>query len=243
MIKENSSLFAPTSYSNSRFSKTSGYFWDKISRKYSQQQIKDYEAYEFKLEKTQSFFPPNAAVLEFGCGTGMTALNHADKVGHIHAIDSSQKMIAIARENLSQSAAANVEFEVASIEDISAERKLFDVVLGLNVLHLLESPQDVISAVQKLLKPGGVFISSTHCVGDKTPWVRWLVPVGQLFSIMPFVKVFTESDLIRWHSEAGFTPEFDWASEKSPSTIFMVSKVKTDPPASDGRENSGAQNA
>lgn len=40
-------------------------------------------------------------VLEFGCGTGTTALAHAAYVRHILAIDIADRMIEIARQNAS----------------------------------------------------------------------------------------------------------------------------------------------
>jgi len=228
---------------NPRANYKSGRFWDKIAHKYSQQPIKDIEAYAFKLEKTQSYFPLKAVVLEFGCGTGMTALYHAAKVEQVLAIDTSPNMIQIARERLQQLGLDNVTFEVASIEDVAHADNAFDVILGMSVLHLLPNPEVVLFKIRKLLKPDGVFISSTHCVGDKSPWIRRLVPLGQFLKIMPFVKLFTKSDLKKWLSNAGFSVEFEWAAVKSPSTLFLISKIKGDQSSLILGEKDGHQNA
>ncbi len=76
---------------------TSSKFWDKIAEKYSKQPIADEASYQKKLEVTRGYLQPEMEVLEFGCGTGSTALIHAPYVKHIRAIDISSKMIAIAK--------------------------------------------------------------------------------------------------------------------------------------------------
>ena len=71
-------------------------FWDRIARKYAQDPIADQTSYEHKLEKTRAHFTPGSRVLEYGCGTGSTAILHAPHVREIVATDLSDEMIAIA---------------------------------------------------------------------------------------------------------------------------------------------------
>lgn len=72
-------------------------FWDKIADKYSKQPIADEASYQQKLQVTQEYFKSDRSVLEFGCGTGSTAIIHAPYVKHIRAIDISANMISIAK--------------------------------------------------------------------------------------------------------------------------------------------------
>jgi ubiquinone/menaquinone biosynthesis C-methylase UbiE len=72
-------------------------FWNKIAEGYSRQPIADETAYQKKLQVTREYFQPSMNVLEFGCGTGSTAIAHAPYVQHIRAIDFSANMIAIAQ--------------------------------------------------------------------------------------------------------------------------------------------------
>ncbi len=85
-------------------------FWDKIAERYSKQPIADEAAYQKKLEVTREYFRPDMEVLEFGCGTGSTAINHAPYVKHIHAIDISSKMIEIAQGKADAEKVTNVTF-------------------------------------------------------------------------------------------------------------------------------------
>ena len=72
-------------------------FWEKIADQYSKESIADEAAYQKKLQVTQEYLKPHMEVLEFGCGTGSTAIIHAPYVKHIRAIDFSSNMIEIAR--------------------------------------------------------------------------------------------------------------------------------------------------
>lgn len=61
-------------------------FWDRMANKYARQPIADEAAYQHKLDVTRQHFTPQSKVLEFGCGTGSTALLHAPhvKIGRAH---------------------------------------------------------------------------------------------------------------------------------------------------------------
>ncbi|MBT00031.1 MAG: hypothetical protein CMI01_15320 [Oceanospirillaceae bacterium] len=74
---------------------TSSEFWDRVAAGYSKRPIADTESYARKLAATQALMHPDMQVLEFGCGTGSTALEHAPHVSHIVATDLSAKMISM----------------------------------------------------------------------------------------------------------------------------------------------------
>ena len=156
-------------------------FWDKVALKYSKRPVADEAAYQRKLEVTQQYLRPDMQVLEFGCGTGSTAIVHAPHVAHIHATDISGKMIEIARSKAASGNITNISFEVSTIEDLDARDGAYDVVMGHSILHLLEDKDAAIAKAHRLLKPGGVFVSSTFCGGDSHRWLRFVLPVGQFF--------------------------------------------------------------
>ena len=102
---------------------TSAQFWNKVAAGYSKQPIADEAAYQKKLQVTREYFQPNMKVLEFGCGTGSTAIAHAPYVQHIQAIDFSSNMIEIAQAKAEAQNIQNVTFEPASIDDLSVPDK------------------------------------------------------------------------------------------------------------------------
>ncbi|EDX82801.1 Methyltransferase domain family [Synechococcus sp. PCC 7335] len=169
-------------------------------------------------------------VLEFGCGTGSTAIVHAPYVKHIRAIDFSSNMIVIAQGKADAQNIQNVTFEQASIDELSAPDQTYDAVLGLNVLHLLANKEAVIAKVYDLLQLSGVFITSTFCLGDTMAWFKLVAPVGQFLGLFPSIKVFTVKDLENSLTDAGFAIDNQWQPKdyKSPignaKIVFIVTK-------------------
>ena len=68
-------------------------FWDRIAVRYAKNPVSDKAAYQKKLVLTQQYLSADMNVLDFGCGTGSTAIVHAPYVNSYHAIDVSPRMI------------------------------------------------------------------------------------------------------------------------------------------------------
>ncbi len=198
-------------------------FWDKIAERYSKQPIADEASYQKKLQVTREYFQPNMEVLELGCGTGSTAITHAPYVKHIRAIDISSKMIAIAQGKADAKGVTNITFERSAIDDLSVQDNSLDVVLGFSILHLLDNKEEVIGKVYKVLKPGGIFVSSTVCLGDTLKIIKFIAPIGKFFGLMPLVKVFTTNELEDCLSNAGFEIDHQWQPGKN-KAVFIVAK-------------------
>ena len=202
-------------------------FWDKIADKYSKQPIVDEASYQKKLQITQEYFKPDMEVLEFGCGTGSTAIIHAPYVKHIKAIDFSSEMIEIAKGKVEDRDISNVTFEQLTIEELEVEECSYDAVLGLNILHLLANKEKIIAKVYKMLNPGGIFVTSTVCLGDKMKWFKIIAPIGRFFGLMPLVKVFTTKELLDSLIDTGFAIDYHWQPSNSQGLfkgIFIVAK-------------------
>lgn len=185
-------------------------FWDKVAERYAKIPIKDEESYQRKLRETQAHFTPETELLEFGCGTGSTALRHAPHVKHILASDISAKMIEIARRKAADQGIGNVTFEVSAVEALEAPEAAFDMVLGLNILHLLEDKEAAIAKVNRLLKPGGRFVSSTVCLTGIFRVLQLVAPLGRLLGKMPLVRFFTAQEVLDGLAAGGFAIETQW---------------------------------
>jgi len=198
-------------------------FWDKIAVRYSKRPVSDEAAYQKKLQVTREYFRPDMEVLEFGCGTGSTAIAHAPYVKHIRAIDISSKMIEIAQGKADAGNIKNVTFERSTMDDFSAPAQTLDAVLGLNILHLLENKERVIAAVYRMLKPGGIFVTSTACLGDSLKFLKFVAPIGRVLGLIPLVKVFTTRELVASLTEAGFAIDHQRLPGKY-RAVFIVAK-------------------
>lgn len=202
-------------------------FWDKIAERYSKSPIADEVAYQKKLHETRKYFRPDMEVLEIGCGTGSTAISHAPYVKNIQAIDISSNMIDIAQGNADAENIENVTFIHSTIDDFSAPNESLDAVLGLSILHLLKNKKEVIARVHRMLKPGGVFITSTACLGDSTmKYLKIIVPIGKFFGLMPLVKVFTKKELEECLTDAGFNIDYQWQPGKNKAVFIVAMKAE-----------------
>lgn len=198
-------------------------FWDKVAERYAKRPIADEAAYQKKLEVTRRYFRPNMEVLEFGCGTGSTAIAHAPYVKHIRAIDISSKMIEIAERKAAAARIDNVTFEQSTIEDMRIADQSVGAVLGLSILHLLNDKETAIGEVHRMLKPDGIFVTSTACLGDTMKLFKYVAPLGRFFGVMPLVKVFTTKELQHSLTNAGFEIDYQWQPGKG-KAVFIVAK-------------------
>ena len=203
-------------------------FWDKLADSYARQPIADEAAYQRKLQITRGHLRPDMEVLEFGCGTGSTAILHAPHVRHITAIDFSEAMLAIARDKAATSGIGNVTFERADITSFVAPEASYDVILGLSILHLLADKDAVIAKVFGLLKPGGVFISSTACMGDTMGFFKVIAPLGKAVGLLPQLDVMTTAELVRSLTNAGFAIEHQWQPGRG-KAVFIVARAGSIP--------------
>lgn len=203
---------------------TSPRFWNLIAGRYARTPVADEAAYQHKLAATRRLLSPEMAVLEFGCGTGTTALQHAPFVRRYTGIDFSPKMIAIARDKATAAGQTNLSFEVARIEEWTAPDHSYDAILGMSILHLLEDKEAVLTKVHRLLKPGGLFVSSTVCATDMPRIVTWILRVGNALGLLPLVRRFSDSDLVASHIEAGFVIKDRWRPGPG-QAVFLVAQV------------------
>lgn len=198
-------------------------FWDRIAQKYERTPIADEASYQTKLSITREYMSSDMNVLEFGCGTGSTALLHAPYVRTIDAIDLSGNMIAIAQDKAEAEGITNVSFSRSAIEDFDAPDASLDMVMGMSILHLLADRHGAISKVFDLLKPGGTFVSSTVCLAEGYSFLRYVGPIGTALGILPILRVFTARELVASMQAAGFQIERQWQPGNR-KAVFVVAK-------------------
>lgn len=198
-------------------------FWDRIAKRYAKRPVADEDTYQRKLRLTQEYLTPDMQVLEFGCGTGSTALIHASHVKHILAIDISPKMLGIAQGKADVDKITNVTFRCASIDDFSAPDANFDAIMGHSILHLLEDRDAAIAKAHAMLKPGGIFVSSTVCIAEKMKFLKLIAPVGRFLGLLPILKVFTIKELTENVVKRGFEIEQQWPAPDG-LTAFIIAK-------------------
>ena len=165
-------------------------FWDKIANKFDKR-AKHFE--QPPIEKTKQYLNTNDIVLDYGCATGTITYEIVGSVNKIVGIDFSSKMIDAANGKSVEYKLENVEFVKSTIFDKRYNQGSFDVVLAFNILHLIENREKVLQRINELLKPGGMVISATACMGEYTfiNFLQFLIfkPLAKL-GIVPNLKIF-----------------------------------------------------
>lgn len=167
-------------------------FWDKQADNYDNSE-KRYELIHIKaVENTKKYLDVSDIVLEYGCGTGKKAFELAGNVKEIHAIDISSEMIKIAKRGAVERKIENVDFTKATIFDEIYKKESFNAILAFNILHVLKNNQQVIQRITELLKPGGLFISTTTCLKEKMGFLNKI----QLYLYFPLIKLHLIPDML-----------------------------------------------
>lgn len=198
-------------------------FWDRLATRYAKRPVADQASYETKLEKTRRHFKPDMKLLEFGCGTGSTAIIHAPRVQHIHAIDISEKMLQIARERTAAAQITNIHYERATLDELDVPAASYDMILGMSILHLLEDREAALRRVHELLVPGGLFVSSTSCIDDTFNLFKCAAALGRWLRLIPLVRVFSSEQLCSSLVATGFSIEDRWQPGPG-KDLFVVAR-------------------
>jgi len=189
------------------FKKSPEKFWDLISAKYAASPISDRTAYETKIEKIKSCLSPDDVVLDIGCGTGTQCGDLAGHVKQVTGIDISSKLLAIAEQRKAERKLDNIEFINTSLYDERLKPECFDMVMAFYVLHFFEDLDAVVKRVHALLKPGGLFISETACLGEKNKVAGKLVRFSGYLGFLPKINLLTTRQLQHAMEQAGFILE------------------------------------
>ncbi len=159
------------------------------------------------IERAKKYLNVSSIILDYGCATGSIALEIAGMAKEVRGIDISSNMIEIAKRKADERGIKNIAFTKATIFDERLGEAAFDLILSLSVLHLAENPAQVMDRINRLLMPGGVFISATPCLGEGTfPGVLMSVPIFLLSKtgILPPINFFSGSSLTASITDAGF---------------------------------------
>jgi len=150
------------------------------------------------VERYRKWLPPSGKLLEIGCAGGVM-LKAYERQGYcVEGVEMSKTQCHLARERLG----LNVRNETAETAVTGTENE-FDIVFMRHVLEHLRDPREVLSGVNRLLKPSGVAVViapnygsyDRRAYGDNWP------------AFAPYhLWYFTRRSLTQMLVEAGFEP-------------------------------------
>lgn len=169
-------------------------FWDRTAANFDNRDDSYDESY---IQTITKYLHGGDTILDFACGTGSLSIFLADRVKEIHATDISSKMLKIGKMKSADRDIGNISFVHATLFDEKFEKAAYDVVFTCNILHLLPNPHEEIQRIYDLLKPGGIFISDTVCLGENRPFYLNILTILSKLRLIPFIKFFKTKELDR----------------------------------------------
>ncbi|MBY6037728.1 class I SAM-dependent methyltransferase [Fictibacillus nanhaiensis] len=129
----------------------------RIHEQYSTNQ-KDWHEWLFE----QYEIPPNSRILELGCGSAAFWIKNKSRIRNewnITLSDFSLGMLKDAQTHLQD--VSGLSFKQIDVETIPFAEETFDVVIANHMLYHVPNRQKALSEIRRILKPSGVFYSST----------------------------------------------------------------------------------
>lgn len=198
-------------------------FWDKSASGYDKEEMKDKAGRMKILDMTKKYLKKQDDVLDFGCATGILSNEIARDVHTVQGIDISSEMVRMAQNNANELNLENVEYSHATIFDDRYKSGAFDTILAVYMLHLIDDMPKVLRRIHSLLKPGGLFISATPCLGRKT-FVGIALSLVSKIGLIPNLKTYNVAEVENAIMNAGFTLVESECLNKSGKQYFIVGK-------------------
>jgi len=202
-------------------------FWNLIAKKYAADPIADRQAYEIKIDKLKTWMKSEMTVLDIGCATGTQCGDIADSVHKVTGIDISSKLLAIAQQRIDERDIRNVEFIETSAFDEQFEPGSFDVVMTFHVLHFFENLDVIVKRIHDLLKPGGVFISETGCLADRSKFLVNTLKIMGAAGLLPRITMLKDQQLQESLQQNGFTIVDRTKYSQQPDNEFTYVAIKS----------------
>ena len=136
--------------------------YDRLARGYDQRWSR-YITQTLTFLKSWASIPPQAAVLDIGCGTGefewLVLREHPEQ--RIVGVDVCGTMLKLARQKCE--AYSNVAFCTASASALPFLDHSFDVVVSASALHYFDQPNVNLAEMRRVVKPGGSVVILDWC--------------------------------------------------------------------------------
>ena len=162
------------------------------SKKHGERNIQLFEHLKNKLDISSI-----NNVLEIGCGVGILATHFSEKYNmNVIGIDVDPEQIKLAKEH--QKEKENRQFKVADASNLEfSENQQFDLAVSTFVLHHIPNWDEVLSEIERVLKPKGYYIF--HDITYPKTLTKIFRPIAKKYG------VYTAQEISEFLSEKGFT--------------------------------------
>jgi SAM-dependent methyltransferase/uncharacterized protein YbaR (Trm112 family) len=163
-------------------------------------------------------------VAEIGCGSGRQTLPLLRAGTDMIAIDLSEDMLRLARHKvLAEALASQVDFLVASAENLPLANNTFDAAVIFGSLHHFSHPSAALLNVARTMRPGSHFYmlephkSPVRFIFDwmMRRWMLWKEEANE-------APLFTASQFGSWLGAGGFDVQFRYATYLPPHLFYLI---------------------
>ena len=197
-------------------------FWDKMARR-SKPDIPS-ETPNKTIASSTKYFTADTVALDIGCGLGGNTCEVAAQVQRVDAFDYSAESIAVAKRQAKDRGLANIRFTLGDLFQHNAEPAQYDIVLAYNILHLIDAHQVALQHIASLLKPNGLLISVTGCLGEKQSVFRLFLRSLSKIGVVPPMHAFTIAQLETAIARANFEIVETAVLDQALSDYFLVAR-------------------
>ena len=179
-------------------------FWDTRSKHYDDNIKKHDSLYEKTIDSTTSLLTDSDVVLDFACASGEMSLDIAPHVQQVHGIDLSAQMIDLANDKARDRQVDNITFVHTDVFDERLGSNSFSAIVAFNIFHLLDDVPKVLARLHDLLPAGGLLISQTPCLGERSWLFGFLISLAQKLGLAPTIRSLTFAELESLVSSSNF---------------------------------------
>jgi SAM-dependent methyltransferase len=150
---------------------------------------------ERELRSIRKLVPPHTEVLDYGCGTGRTTLDHLCRGCKVTAYDISSRMLAIAKAK-----ATKMGFEAGFTTDPgSLEGRTWPIVTCIGVMDYYPDPAPLLKILRAYLEPSGLLVVTFP---NALSPLAWMYIAGSRFTVPAIAR--TPKFVRRSAAQAGF---------------------------------------
>lgn len=157
-----------------------------------------------------------AKVLEVGIGTGMSMPAYP-RHASITGIDLSGEMLAQARAKIQREGWDHINVRTMNAQQLDFPDQSFDVVTAFHVISVVSDPQQMMSEIARVVKPGGSVLIINH-LRSENPWVAKVIDRAD-----PFTRH------LGWRTNVGFGDvvgelplDVTVQTKRSPFSLFTI---------------------
>ena len=200
--------------------------WDNMAKRYDRRFGKWYEQIFTEVLPHMS---ENNEILEIGCGSGLLSFKIIPHVKRFVGYDLSKDMIDQCKIKLIKNDYGNAHFVKGDIMN-PPYLGVFDKVLLVNLLHVVDNPKEVLSQVRRYLTPKSTLLILSYCHGEKMAvkytTLSFFMNIGSKLGLMSKLHRFTFDELRDMVINSGFNVKEERRNSEGFPFLFLQVKLE-----------------